>query len=71
MPDLSMREIALLAPLVAVVFWMGIYPESFLKPMRNDVGALLARLERANPGGDAKLAMGAAPAVEAHAEGAH
>ena len=71
MPDLSRREIALLAPLVAVVFWMGVYPESFLKPMRSDVGALLARIERANPGGDAKLAMGAAPAAQAHAEGAH
>jgi NADH-quinone oxidoreductase subunit M len=71
MPDLSMREIALLAPLVAVVFWMGVYPESFLKPMRGDVGALLARIERANPGGDAKLAMGTAPAAQTHGHGAH
>ena len=69
MPDLSLREIALLAPIVAAVFWMGIYPESFLKPMRADVGAVLARIERANPGGDAKLAVGNAPAiVEAHPE---
>ena len=58
MPDLSLREIALLAPIVGAVFWMGIYPESFLKPMRGDVGAILARIERANPGCDAKLEMG-------------
>ena len=68
MPDLSAREIALLAPIVAAVFWMGIYPESFLAPMRQDVGAVLARIERANPGGDARLAMGApvAPKAKAH-----
>ena len=58
MPDLNRREIALFVPIVAVIFWMGIYPESFLKPMRRDVGALVARMERANPGGDAQLAAG-------------
>ena len=61
MADLSWREFALLAPIVLGVFWMGIYPETFLKPFRSDVGAVLARIERANPGGDAKLAA-AAPA---------
>jgi NADH-quinone oxidoreductase subunit M len=28
--DLSPREVAIFAPMVAVVFWMGIYPKSFL-----------------------------------------
>ena len=65
MPDLSKREVALLAPIVAAVFWMGIYPESFLAPMRQDVGAVLARIERANPGGDAKMTMGAPGPVKA------
>jgi NADH-quinone oxidoreductase subunit M len=27
--DLSPREIAIFAPLIAIVFWMGIYPSSF------------------------------------------
>lgn len=58
MPDLTRREIALLTPLVAVVLWMGVYPESFLAPMRADVSAVLARVERANPGGDARVAVG-------------
>jgi NADH-quinone oxidoreductase subunit M len=58
MPDLNKREIAMFVPIVAVIFWMGIYPESFLKPMRRDVGTLVARMERANPGGDAQLAAG-------------
>jgi len=74
MPDLSRREWALLAPIAAVVLWMGVYPESFLAPMRSDVGLLLERVERAKPAGDAAVTRGAAPAAAAHAEpaaGAH
>ena len=41
MPDLSPRECALLAPIAAAVLWMGVYPESFLAPMRGDVQILL------------------------------
>jgi NADH-quinone oxidoreductase subunit M len=40
------------------VFWMGLYPESFMRPMRNDVGRLLARLERVAPAGDSALTLG-------------
>jgi NADH-quinone oxidoreductase subunit M len=73
MPDLSKRELALLAPIAAVVLWMGVYPESFLAPMRGDVGLLLARVERANPPGDAQLARSvhAAPKTEAHGGEGH
>ncbi|WP_243444875.1 NADH-quinone oxidoreductase subunit M [Sphingosinicella humi] len=62
MPDLSKREFFILAPIAAVVLWMGVYPESFLAPMRNDVAILLDRIERANPPGDAQLAMTSAAA---------
>jgi NADH-quinone oxidoreductase subunit M len=58
MPDLSLREWWLLAPIALAVFWMGIYPESFLKPMRNDVGRLVTRIERAAPQGDSHLTLG-------------
>jgi NADH-quinone oxidoreductase subunit M len=58
MPDLSMHEWWLLAPIALAVFWMGIYPESFLRPMRNDVGRVLARLERVAPPGDSALTLG-------------
>jgi NADH-quinone oxidoreductase subunit M len=69
MPDLSGRELWLLAPIVAVVLWMGVYPESFLKPMRPDIQALEARLAPAAPAGDAKIKMGAPKAAgEAHHE---
>jgi len=73
MPDLSARELWLLAPIAAAVMWMGVYPESFLAPMRADIGTLVARVERAKPVGDSRLAAGApvaAPAAAAH-EGAH
>jgi NADH-quinone oxidoreductase subunit M len=59
MPDLTRREWALLAPIAAVVLWMGIYPESFMAPMRKDVETLMARIERAAPAGDAQLEKGA------------
>jgi NADH-quinone oxidoreductase subunit M len=59
MPDLNRRELACLVPIAIGVFWMGVYPESFMAPMRKDVTHLLARIEQATPQGDARLAMGA------------
>lgn len=41
MPDLTLREKLVFAPLIAVVLWMGIYPNSFLEPMHASVNALL------------------------------
>ncbi|CAN5121082.1 hypothetical protein BH24PSE1_BH24PSE1_02120 [soil metagenome] len=72
MSDLSAREWVLLVPIAAVVLWMGVYPESFMRPMRADVGRLLERIERAAPAGDSHLVRGAAPAAAAHSpEAAH
>jgi len=81
MTDLSFRELAMVVPLGLAVLWMGVYPESFLAPMRKDIAALDARVARAKPAGDAQLAAGkpvehvaaaegAAPEAAAH-EGAH
>jgi NADH-quinone oxidoreductase subunit M len=70
MKDLSAREYLLLAPIAAVVLWMGVYPESFIAPMRADIAALDARLSRAAPEGDAHMTAGTgAPANEAEAHG--
>ena len=65
MPDLSPRELALLVPIAAAVLWMGVYPESFLAPMRGDVKILLQRIDRAKPAGDAKPTPGKVPQVKA------
>ncbi len=39
--DLNAREVAIFAPLIALVFWMGIYPNSFLRPLHEPVKNLL------------------------------
>ena len=73
MKDLDWREFAMMAPIAAAVLWMGVYPESFLAPMRKDIAALDARLARARPEGDAQLKAGkpAAAPVSAHGEAHH
>jgi len=47
MTDLSPREIAIFAPLVVLVLWMGIYPSSFLGPMHASVETLISTYEAA------------------------
>ena len=68
MEDLSGREMWLLAPIAAVVLWMGVYPESFMRPMRADIGRLLERVERARPAGDAQVTAGRPAAAPSHDE---
>jgi NADH-quinone oxidoreductase subunit M len=58
MPDLSVREWWLLGPIALAVLWMGIYPESFMRPMRNDIGRLMNRIEHVAPAGDSRLIVG-------------
>ena len=43
MLDLSWRERLVFAPLLALVFWMGIYPASFLDPMKPAITAMIER----------------------------
>ena len=51
--DLSPREIAVFAPLVVLVLWMGIYPSTFLEMMHVSVDNLVNRLDLARAGLDA------------------
>ena len=71
MPDLDAREWAMMVPLAAVVLWMGVYPESFLAPMRADIAALDARLARAKPEGDARIETAPAKKAGEQEESAH
>ena len=50
--DMDMREIVTLLPMVVLVFWIGIYPNSFLSFMHVSVSHLL---ERVNGGGAADM----------------
>ncbi|MGZ2411477.1 NADH-quinone oxidoreductase subunit M [Sphingomonas sp. F9_3S_D5_B_2] len=69
--DLSAREWWLLAPIAAAVLWMGIYPESFLRPIRKDVGRVLVRLERVAPQGDSRPTPGHAVPARTAEQGTH
>src|SRR5438067_45384 len=45
--DLSPREKAVFAPLLILVLWMGVYPNSFLAPIRASVDPLVERIAAA------------------------
>jgi NADH-quinone oxidoreductase subunit M len=46
--DLSLREKLIFAPLLLLVLWMGVYPASFLGPIRASVEHLVAQVNAAN-----------------------
>jgi NADH-quinone oxidoreductase subunit M len=48
--DLTPREVAVFAPLVVLVLWMGIYPSTFLDMMHVSVDNLVNRLDMARAG---------------------
>ena len=46
MPDLNWREVALMAPLVVVIIWLGVYPAPVLRRMETASQALVTRVEQ-------------------------
>lgn len=46
-PDLSRREAAVLAPLLALMIWIGVHPAPFLERMGPSVDAVLERVDSA------------------------
>jgi NADH-quinone oxidoreductase subunit M len=46
LPDLTRREIAVLAPLVAGMLWMGVYPKPFLERAHVSLTELIETVER-------------------------
>ena len=42
--DLSLREVAVFAPLVVLAFWIGLYPAPFLRRLETSVGRVVARV---------------------------
>src|SRR5438045_2519756 len=48
MTDLSWREKLVFAPLLILVLWMGVYPSSFLVPIRTSVDHIVAQVNAAN-----------------------
>jgi NADH-quinone oxidoreductase subunit M len=48
-PDLNLREILTLAPLLILVFWIGLHPQPFTRVLHTSVTHLLAQTAQANP----------------------
>ncbi|MEQ9811392.1 MAG: NADH-quinone oxidoreductase subunit M [Azospirillaceae bacterium] len=57
LPDLSLREVAIFAPLLILVFWMGVYPSSFTNVMQASVDNLIANYQLALLRADEPAAM--------------
>ena len=47
LPDLNLREYAVLLPLVVLAFWIGIYPKPFFNYINNPVEKIVHQV---NPG---------------------
>jgi NADH-quinone oxidoreductase subunit M len=45
-PDLNRRELALLAPLIAAIIWLGVYPAPVLRRMEGSAQLLVNRVEK-------------------------
>jgi len=49
--DLHWREIVVFVPMIAVVLWMGIYPDTFLRPLQPTIGNLIESVQAARDTG--------------------
>jgi NADH-quinone oxidoreductase subunit M len=47
--DLSARELAVMLPLVALVFWIGLYPRPFLALLEPPAAEIVQRVHSARP----------------------
>jgi len=45
-PDMNKREIVYLVPIVIMMFWMGVYPQAFLRKMDTSIDNLLQVVEK-------------------------
>jgi NADH-quinone oxidoreductase subunit M len=59
LPDLSAREMACMLPFLVFVFWIGFFPQTFLRKMTVSVTAVVARIETKRP-----AALGERPSDE-------
>jgi NADH-quinone oxidoreductase subunit M len=56
LPDMNLREIVTLAPLVVLAFWIGLYPAPFFKAMDKPVNKLVQAVVTAAATPDAPAA---------------
>ncbi len=66
LPDMSLRELTTVLPLVVLVFWIGLNPDRFLGPTQPSLELIMQRVERAR----ASAAAAALPSPHAQTLGA-
>jgi NADH-quinone oxidoreductase subunit M len=49
--DLGPREIAVMLPIVVLIFWMGVHPQTFLAQSEAQVGQMLTQMRVPQPRG--------------------
>ena len=54
--DLDAREVGLLLPLLALIFFMGVYPQPFLNRARGSIEATRQRMAEPQSGGSFEIA---------------
>ena len=57
-PDIAWNEVAAMVPLVILMIWIGVYPNTFLRKMTPSVEQLLTTVEQGRESGPAVLAEG-------------
>ena len=66
--DMTRREMAVFAPLVLMIFWLGLYPKPFFKLMEPTVDRVMARVQVAMPELEQPVEHAAAAEDEDHGE---
>jgi len=64
LPDLSLREISTLVPIVVLCFWIGLYPTPFLSRTEASVNYVLARVHKQDAGAEPYLSKSTPPAAD-------
>ena len=57
-PDVSRREIAMLAPMIALMIWIGVHPAPLMRRMEPSVESLVSHVERSLPAAPSAPAVG-------------
>jgi NADH-quinone oxidoreductase subunit M len=59
LPDLDLREMATLLPIIAFCFWIGLYPAPFLKAMETSVANVIQTVEKGAAGKEIRATQAA------------
>jgi NADH-quinone oxidoreductase subunit M len=56
--DLNLREIVYFAPLIAIAFWIGLYPKPFFEILQQPVNQLVQTVRPGYPGANMEVRKG-------------